>query len=239
MNLPKIEPKENAENAFLEARLENSDFNVAFIDVNGLKLVNDVYGHSQGDLLIHALAMAFSQQLHPDERVFRFGGDEFVAILKPRTRLQLLQLATVLESEMQKFAGIKVATLAVGFVKESEYANFNQLIEGADALMYESKLSGRPIYREDKVTPDSIRARDPKALFRRDYFTLILKTVLQTYPELKNAENLMRDVRHFWRAYDGEYFESLSPSQLINKLVDYLPVERKKQHGAQKSNRSS
>jgi hypothetical protein len=98
--------------------------------------------------------------------------------------------------------------------------------------MYEAKLSGRPIYREDKVTYESVRKRDPKALFLRDYFTSILKNVLQAHPELKDKQNIMADVRAFWKAYENDSFQNLSPLDLITKLEKHLPIERKTSHAS-------
>jgi diguanylate cyclase (GGDEF)-like protein len=232
LNLPKVEPKESAESAFLDLRLKNPELHIAFVDINGLKLVNDVYGHAQGDLLIHSLAMTFSETLAPEERVFRFGGDEFLVLLNKRSRVGFLLLAVELERKMQEMAGTSVATLAVGIVKESSYANFDEIVIGADALMYEAKLSNRPIYREDKVTYESIRKRDPKALFLRDYFTSILKNVLQSNPELKDKKGIMEDVRAFWKAYEKDSFQNLSPLDLITKLEKHLPIERKTSHAS-------
>jgi diguanylate cyclase (GGDEF)-like protein len=232
LNLPKVEPKEKAESAFLDLRLKNPDLHIAFVDINGLKLVNDVYGHQQGDLLIQSLAMAFSETLAPEEQVFRFGGDEFLLLLNKRSRIGFLLLAVELERKMQEMAGTSVATLAVGIVKESSYVNFDEIVIGADALMYEAKLAGRPIYREDKVTYESVRKRDPKALFLRDYFTSILKNVLQSNPELKDKKGIMEDVRAFWKAYEKDSFQNLSPLDLITKLEKHLPIERKTPHAS-------
>jgi diguanylate cyclase (GGDEF)-like protein len=54
------------------------------IDVNGLKLVNDAFGHNLGDQLLHAAGQTISDHSRADDIVCRIGGDEFVFIL-PQT----------------------------------------------------------------------------------------------------------------------------------------------------------
>jgi diguanylate cyclase (GGDEF)-like protein len=51
---------------------------VAFIDVNGLKAVNDRHGHAAGDALLHEVAAAIRLRLRPYDPLVRVGGDEFV-----------------------------------------------------------------------------------------------------------------------------------------------------------------
>ena len=54
---------------------------VAFIDVDGLKRLNDTLGHAEGDRLLRDLTAATTQRLRSHDIVFRYGGDEFVCIL--------------------------------------------------------------------------------------------------------------------------------------------------------------
>ncbi len=53
-------------------------------DVNGLKLINDVFGHLKGDELLQKAALAIRNSCRSDEIIARWGGDEFV-ILLPKT----------------------------------------------------------------------------------------------------------------------------------------------------------
>ncbi|HED24445.1 MAG TPA: diguanylate cyclase, partial [Firmicutes bacterium] len=66
-------------------RLEGSDeYPISFLmcDLNGLKEINDTYGHSQGDAILKATADVFRESLREEDLVARLGGDEFVVVLK-------------------------------------------------------------------------------------------------------------------------------------------------------------
>lgn len=72
--------------AYLEARVdrasESNPFYLFVIDVNGLKAINDSFGHQEGDVALRLIADAFRSRNIPYERfVGRYGGDEFVAIV--------------------------------------------------------------------------------------------------------------------------------------------------------------
>ena len=54
---------------------------VAFIDVDGLKAVNDRRGHADGDELLRGVVQCVKRNLRPYDFIMRFGGDEFVCVL--------------------------------------------------------------------------------------------------------------------------------------------------------------
>ncbi len=58
------------------------DFGILFIDINGLKYVNDNYSHESGDILITSVADAINNAKRDIDIAARFGGDEFVIVLK-------------------------------------------------------------------------------------------------------------------------------------------------------------
>ena len=65
----------------------NLPFSVIYMDVNGLKLVNDSLGHDMGDKLIVSVANALKGMLRSDDIVGRIGGDEFLVLL-PKTDIE-------------------------------------------------------------------------------------------------------------------------------------------------------
>lgn len=221
----KVELKESVDQAFLDARSKIDNLQVAFVDLNNLKTINDVFGHSEGDLVLQGLSEAFAKQLDPEERCFRFGGDEFVILLKSRTKQDLELLFLRIEKNM-RFNSNNISSLSVGVVSESSYSFLSEVIEAADILMYEAKLSEhRVLVRGDKVTKDTLRGRSAQDMFFRDYFTSMLKLVFQTYPHLKDMNGVVEDSRAWWKAYKRE-LKILSPVEVFDKLTKHLPIER-------------
>ncbi|WP_233081849.1 putative bifunctional diguanylate cyclase/phosphodiesterase [Rheinheimera soli] len=121
---------------------------VAFIDLDNFKPINDAYGHAYGDIALKILAERLTALLEDGELCCRFGGDEFVLILKYaepekcKTRYQVFldQIAEEMQIELRTFkisASIGVAHYP------AHAADFNELCRLADLAMYHSKASGR------------------------------------------------------------------------------------------------
>lgn len=111
-------------------------------DLNGLKAVNDTFGHSEGDeLLIHA-AGCLSKAFSPGGKVFRTGGDEFVVLFRG-SREDFGLMLDALESMRSGWRG-KTGygiSFSIGAAESSEIADgdLKHLIQLADQRMYEAK----------------------------------------------------------------------------------------------------
>ncbi len=120
-------------------------------DLNGLKQVNDQYGHVQGDNYISTFARVLLES-SPDAITYRIGGDEFATLIENYSEEQA-KLYT--EETMKKFQEIYVgpATLAsvsmgYAFCKENTRESWEQSMIDADAMMYEVK---RNFYAQNKT----------------------------------------------------------------------------------------
>jgi len=85
---------------FFEAELKRLDtdrnlpFTIAMIDVNGLKLTNDAFGHEAGDQLLQRVAQVLKQECRTDDIISRVGGDEFVVLLPKTSHVETVCLLT-------------------------------------------------------------------------------------------------------------------------------------------------
>lgn len=116
-------------------------FAVAVCDVNGLKTINDQFGHKEGDACIKR-ACARICKIFSHSPVFRVGGDEFAVILTKsdyECRAQLLQevIATPQDSSQSKM----VETIAAGIAdfKQGRHTSLSSVFEEADKAMYKRK----------------------------------------------------------------------------------------------------
>ncbi len=131
------------------ARQSGGLFGLVYIDLNGFKLVNDLYGHQVGDLYLQEVARRMKSQLRPADILARLGGDEFAALIPSvHTANGVHEIAERLERcFVEPFAaeGYTVhGSASVGvavYPKDGTTGDF--LLSAADAAMYVSKHSGR------------------------------------------------------------------------------------------------
>ena len=121
---------------------------VAVVDLDALKAVNDTFGHSAGDAAIRAVARAIRQIVRADDLVFRWGGDEFLAVLfgvteeEARRRLDGLEamLGVVPMPGSPEPLAVRVS---VGVSTFAALGELEKALEAADERMYRRKLTRR------------------------------------------------------------------------------------------------
>ena len=117
---------------------------VMMLDLNRLKHTNDTLGHKAGDELIISLARILRRALPAGTFIGRYGGDEFIVILRPSSHEQLDaamdSLLSAAERHNAKSGRIPVS-FACGYVLSADYPGYtmHELLREADARMYEEK----------------------------------------------------------------------------------------------------
>lgn len=124
---------------------------VITVDVDGLKVVNDRWGHDAGDGLLRQLAVVLRRESRPGDVVARLGGDEFAVLL---AEAGLPQALAVAERLRRAFAVAKTSA-SLGMAVRGRDGLAGAWRE-ADALMYEQK---RAQSRRDPVQPDVLAPR--------------------------------------------------------------------------------
>lgn len=79
------------EEAIAEQARNGIEFGIVYMDMDGFKDINDTDGHSTGDLVLRALAQRLRHSVRASDTVARFGGDEFVAIIRNVANLDSLR----------------------------------------------------------------------------------------------------------------------------------------------------
>lgn len=128
-----------------DAHKHTAKLTIIFIDVDNLKLVNDTFGHHEGDKLIQATSQLLVKELRKAETVCRFGGDEFLLILPNLNLRQATELWKKIEDGIAAYniAAQQPYSLSVshGFAEydPTHPVSVNTLINKADAEMYAAK----------------------------------------------------------------------------------------------------
>lgn len=120
---------------------EHGQHCILYLDLDGLKTVNDAYGHKCGDAYLTTAAKAATQVLRRQDRFFRIGGDEFVALL---LNCPLQQAYATGRRINQEFLKTKTSQMAAGFsigaaAYLSQTDSLEASLEKADHDMYENK----------------------------------------------------------------------------------------------------
>ena len=118
------------------------DFAVMYADLNGLKRINDKYGHEAGDEYIKSASAILRSVLQGKGECFRTGGDEFLIFLhsNPEEIKGLVSLCNQKASEWKELEG-ETMSFAIGYAtsNENKAVRLDKLVSLADAKMYEEK----------------------------------------------------------------------------------------------------
>jgi diguanylate cyclase (GGDEF)-like protein/PAS domain S-box-containing protein len=112
-------------------------------DLNGLKLINDVFGHTEGDNLLVKTAEILKKVCRSDDILARWGGDEFVLLLPKTSAQDAEEIVARIKKECKKTASQKIPlSLSLGAAtKETQVQNIQAIIIDAESNMYRNKLA--------------------------------------------------------------------------------------------------
>lgn len=124
-------------------------FAILVVDIDHFKRVNDRYGHAAGDEVIKAVARGLSDAVRQTDRVARFGGEEFVVILREIDQVTLRKWADrtrrLIETSTVTVDGtdINVTISLGGAMVCSDDEDVEDIIKRADEALYQAKSTGR------------------------------------------------------------------------------------------------
>jgi len=136
-------------------RLQNNEdtyFSICFIDIDGLKTINDGYGHVEGDFIIKTIADIIRDSIEASDVVSRIGGDEFLLLMPERTEQDVEAVMKQILKKIESFKNSQTKPYAVDFSygimeinRELGMDCMDKIISAADSLMYKNKTLKREI----------------------------------------------------------------------------------------------
>lgn len=118
---------------------------LAVVDVDHFKLVNDKFGHLYGDEVLILIANLMTSSFRAQDRVFRFGGEEFVVLLRSTTLDNAQKIIDRFRTNVEThvFPQVGQVTVSVGFVAINPYESPVNILGRADQALYYAKSHGR------------------------------------------------------------------------------------------------
>ncbi len=150
--------KDRLEVSMVQAKRQRVSVGVMFIDLDRFKLVNDTYGHAEGDKLLKSVAQRLSRCIRTSDTLARQGGDEFTillpdltnsedaAVIAEKIRDEFKSPFTVVGQDFRASASIGISI----FPYDGESAD--TLLKNADIAMYKAKADGKnghKFYKKD------------------------------------------------------------------------------------------
>ena len=137
----------------LESRISEKQrygvpFGVVFMDIDFFKQVNDTYGHHTGDRVLKTVARTFMNTARPSDLMGRWGGEEFIGLLRRVDEDGLFVAAERIRSLIEKSPiqenGLTLGvTVSIGGTLAGDAETADRIVKRADHLLYQSKKNGR------------------------------------------------------------------------------------------------
>lgn len=137
-----------AEQALLECQRDGRHLSVMMIDLDHFKTINDTHGHLGGDSVLRAFAGVLKTSRRASDIVSRWGGEEFIVVLKTANAETALALAQKIRSQAQSCQvgyGAKPLsfTVSIGLAQGAGSDTLEKIIDLADQALYLAKRGGR------------------------------------------------------------------------------------------------
>ena len=192
----------------------NDQFIYISMDVNGLKIINDSHGHAAGDELICGAAACMRRCFDKYGKVYRIGGDEFVAVLFVQLE-QFLWIKTEFDGDIRYWTGNQVEEISIscGYVSSGErkWESMKEIANVADIRMYEEKAM---YYKKNGVDRQGQPA-SYVALYR--LYSQILRINLQKdHYKILNWKETIHKNKQLPKGTLTEWFDNFQDIQFIH-----------------------
>ncbi|MBM4308062.1 MAG: diguanylate cyclase [Deltaproteobacteria bacterium] len=121
---------------------QKTSLSLLMFDLDNFKKYNDLFGHLEGDRVLKKIGEVIRNSIRNNvDSGYRYGGDEFAALLIGATRNQALHIAERIRSTIQD-AGFEKVTVSIGLAEFKDQMDIESFVKSADNAMYTAKQSG-------------------------------------------------------------------------------------------------
>jgi diguanylate cyclase (GGDEF)-like protein len=176
---------------------------VMFIDLDGFKQVNDLYGHKAGDALLQEVSLRIGKCIRPSDTLARLGGDEFTIVMPATERDRAAAIADVILVSLRRSFLVEghslelSASVGIGLCPDHG-RDATTLLRLADIAMYQSKANNKNCYRfyDSSMEDGAARKSEIVALLRSSLenngFLLQYQPIVDSTGTVVQMEGLIR-----------------------------------------------
>ncbi|WP_409583110.1 sensor domain-containing diguanylate cyclase [Vibrio rotiferianus] len=143
---------EHVHQEFISKNDSDVSMSLVLIDLDHFKAINDTYGHDVGDLVLTHIAAFLTSNLRKQDIIARWGGEEFVVMLKDTSIVQGKEIANKLREQimLEDFSPVKALSFSAGVATFNVGESFDELIARADKALYLAKNAGRNCVKTER-----------------------------------------------------------------------------------------
>lgn len=127
-----------------KAILYGEPFSIIFLDLDDFKKINDTYGHEVGDKVLKEIAKILKENLRATDILGRWGGEEFIIILKNTKLKDAINLAEILRKKISEYNIDKIlVTASFGVTEYFPREEIMKTLKRVDLALYKAKMAGK------------------------------------------------------------------------------------------------
>lgn len=188
-------------------------------DINSLKLVNDVFGHNRGDILIKNTAEILKENLRDEDILARIGGDEFAILLPDTNKESGKEIVRRINHTCSDYAGKEIISISLGVAtKNSISQDVDDVFKKADDKMYQKKTSESKEAKKKMISNINKKLRNETD--ESQEHIKMLKNTLEEFANKLNLSNKQKEkLKILAEAHD---IGKISVKEEISKNIEKL-----------------
>jgi len=163
---------------------ENLPLVIVYIDLNGLKLMNDTFGHAAGDLLIRKAGMLLRKSSRERDIAARVGGDEFCMLFPKTTQEEAKEIVQKIKEDFsrEKIHSVTCSLSAGTAVKDQSYQHIEKIMQTAENEMYREKTASKKAFGIEAIRNiiQSLHERSPREKYHSETVSMLCEEIGKT-----------------------------------------------------------